>query len=168
MGRRASRRSRPSSAATVSLWIGSKPSALKSRKWSEPSLLRRRDAPQLVEEVEDQHDVVLFGAGLRPAHRNGYPLSIGMQIEITTRRARPRRELCVGPDPRLVRTKRVALHRVVRHHHAHILARYEEQLMDGPRPCRVVCGAGRDLPFAAGTRKRPHVDLVLAGLVGDV
>src|SRR5262249_10263433 len=77
-------------------------------------LLHRRDAPQLVEEVEDEHHSVLFRRTGVLRNGDGNALTVGMNSEA----ACPQREEAdLGPRLWLLPNKRIALYVIGRRHH---------------------------------------------------
>src|SRR5215510_6049709 len=82
------------------------------------SLLRRWcDAPQFVEEVEDEGNLVelLFGRAGGDSH--GQSFTVRMEIE-SARKSTRRLDRLFRPEPRLVRFERIAFDNVRRHHNS--------------------------------------------------
>ena len=125
-------------------------------------LLRRRDPPQLVEEVQDDTTLSRFRAFFRSA-RLPRPRTARRQDAGRTSGPGRRRVARVWQDARLLSAERVALDRIGRDHDLSVQA--VEQLASRSRPDWKGAAAGRDPPSVAAAAKRPHVHFISTRLV---
>jgi len=128
------------------------------------SFALRRKAADFAEEIHHQRYVTLALSWFRALRRHQHDEALAVGSEIEVRSCTEVRRLFSGPDPRLVRQKRLPLHRVIGHHDPLVLG-LVEQFTGTPRPGWAQPTGVGNLHLAAGpegtARKGPHVYFVI-------